>query len=65
MTSFRYNGVTTNRKEFLYGIRTQILLPSKIRTRLRATKLSERTAEGRFRGIRQKDNRPRIFHHSE
>ena len=28
MTSFRYNGVTTNRKEFLYGIRTQILLPS-------------------------------------
>ena len=44
----------TNRKEFLYGIRAQTLLPSKIRPRLRTAKLSEGTSEGRFRGMRQK-----------
>ena len=56
---------TKDRKEFLYGIRTQILLPSKIRPRLRAAKLSERTAEGRLQVIRQEGDRPRIFHHPE
>ena len=48
MTSFRYNGVTTNRKEFLYGIRTQILLPSKIHPRLRTTKLSQKATKDEF-----------------
>ena len=53
--------VLPNRKEFLYGILTQILLPSKIRPRLRAAKLSERTAEGLLRRIRPKGDRARIF----
>ena len=35
-------------------MRTQILLPSKIRPRLRAAKFFEESAEGRLQGIRKK-----------
>ena len=35
-------------RKFLYGIRTQTLLPSKICPRLRTKQLSQRAAEGRF-----------------
>ena len=61
MTSFRYNGAYQTERKFLYGIRAQTLLPSKICPCLRTTKLSQRSAEGRLRRICPKGDRRAYF----